>query len=190
MAILASCLWFAARADTQAPTKPMVEARLALSTNTLHENDNYKIRVELENVTDHVILVGRDLTGIGNWPFRIDIRFEDSSGNPYGLGGAGYLDFPSAPDFSIEKGILRWWMPLAPHTFIGTYVNAKLVGLPPGKYRLRGTYLADVPAFSREGAAALHDIRAPKIPYFVGKLETNSVDVEVLPRAGGTPPAR
>jgi hypothetical protein len=166
--------------QSQAKQATSIEARLTLLTATLREGDQYKVRVEIENVSDRLILVGRDLNGINNWPFRIEIQLEDTAGHQYGTGEAAYIDGPPIATFSTEDGILKWWMPLPPHTFMGIYTTASLSGVPPGKYRLHGRYVSFLSAAQREAPEGA-SIRI-KYPVFEGQVETNSIWIEVLPR--------
>jgi hypothetical protein len=162
--------------------KPIVVARLTLLTRTMHEDDRYEVRIEIENVSDHTVLVGRDLNVANNWPFRVEIQLEDSSGNQYGTGGADFLDNPPIADLSLKDNILKWWMPLEPHTFMGIYVHPKLAGVPPGKYRLHGTYVSFRPP-SHPLTSAEQALIASKLQVFEGTVETNSIYIEVLPKA-------
>ena len=91
---LAGSLGLPARISAQTPPKPVVEARLILLTKVLHAEDRYRLKIEIENVSDHVILVGRGLNLVNNFPFRVEIQLEDSSGNQYGTGGAAFIDQP------------------------------------------------------------------------------------------------
>jgi hypothetical protein len=164
----------------KAPGRTPIEARLILLTETLHEGDEYKVDFEVENVSDRIVLVGRDLNGISNWPFHYQIRLEDASGHQYGPGGAGFVDAPPVADFSSQDGILQWWTPLAPHTFMGVHASGVLRGVPPGKYRLHGTYIS----VAAPTGKTTEDTTRSRIPFFEGKAETNSTWVEVLPREG------
>jgi len=180
--ILASSLGLPAGAVPQTTEKPIVEARLTLVTKILHEEDRYRVRIEIENVSDHTILVGRNLNVANNWPFRVEIQLEDSSGNQYGTGGADFIDNPPIADLSMKGGILRWWMPLEPHTFMGIYVNPKLAGVPPGKYRLHGTYVSFRPP-SHPVTSTEQALIGSKLSVFEGTVETNSIYIQVLPKA-------
>jgi hypothetical protein len=168
------------QALAQSSPKPSIEARLTLLTNPLHEGDQYEVKIEIENASDHDLLVGRQLTGINNWPFRIEIQLEDAGGHQYGPGGAAYLDGPPIADFSIKDGVLKWWMPLASHTFMGIHMTPRLSGIPPGKYKLHGRYVSFLPP-SREKTSE-ENAATTKFSYFVGAVETNSIWIEVLPR--------
>jgi hypothetical protein len=179
--ILVGSLGLSTRTLAQTPPKPIIEARLTLLTRTFHEGDRYKVKIEVENVSDHVLLVGRDLNLISNWPFRMEIQLEDSSGNNYGKGGAAFIDPPPIADLSLKDGILRWWMPLEPHTFMGIYFRPKLAGVPPGKYRLHGTYISFRPP-SHPVTSTEQALTASKLSVFEGTVETNSIYIEVLPK--------
>jgi len=162
----------------QTPPKPAIEARLTILTETLHEEDTYSVRLEIENVSDHTLLVGRYFTGIGNFPYRIELQLEDSSGHQYGEGSASFVDNPPIPDLSVKDSVSNWWIPLEPHTFMGIYRRPKLAGVPAGKYRLHAKYLS-LDHFPPSLAMKL-GLANSKIPIFQGALETNSIQVEVL----------
>jgi hypothetical protein len=175
-AFLLNALCFITVGNAQVSSTPGLQARLTLETEKLYEEGSYKVRIEIENVSDHVILVGRELSPISNWPFRIDIQLEDSSGKKYGPGGGGFVEFPQTVDFSSKGGLFTWWLPLSSHTFLGTHFTPRLAGVPAGKYKLHGIYIA-----SPIPASAVRPSEPGPIP-FEGELRTNSVWIEVLPR--------
>ena len=162
------------------PLGPVLEARLTLMTEELHEGDNFRVRAEIQNISDHAVLVAKDLNLVSNMPFRMEIRLEDSSGRQLIPSGGGAVDFLDQPDLQLANGILRWKVPLYPRMFVGTYFMLSLKGIPPGKYRLHGRYV--VVRLPHKESDLERALIASKVSIFQGAVETNSVQVEVLPK--------
>jgi|HubBroStandDraft_6_1064221.scaffolds.fasta_scaffold31983_3 hypothetical protein len=165
----------------QTSPQQLIGARLSTQTSTIREGDPLRARIEIENVSDHIILVGRDPELISNWPFRMEINLEDSSGKPIDRYGGSYLDPPPMADLISQDGVLKWWMPLAPHTFMGKYFILLLGDNPPGKYRLSFTYVSIRPHSPNE-AAPEQRLIAAKFSIFEGTVQTNSIWIEILPK--------
>jgi hypothetical protein len=160
------------------PPKVEVEAHLTLLTEELHEGDQFKVRVEIENTSNHPVLIGRELNLVSNMPFRMEIRLEDSAGRQHFVTSSGVVDFLDLPDLQLENGLMKWKVPLYPHTFIGTYFTFNLSDIPPGKYRLHGRYIVTRPP--HEESELERALIASKFSIFQGVIETNSIQVEVL----------
>lgn len=166
--------------DRPKPNTNDLEARLTLISAILREGEHFVVRAEIQNVSNHVVLVGRDLNLVLNMPFRMEIRLEDSAGHQFIPYGAAAVDFLEVPDLQRENGLLRWRVPLNPKTFIGTYFTLNLKDIPPGKYKLHGRYILGRPP--HEETDLERALVASGVSIFQGAVETNSVDVEVLPK--------
>ena|SRR3989442_10155608 len=179
--VLLSVLFISPSACGQAgPSKADLEAHLTLLTRNLHQGGHFRVKVEIQNISNHVLLIGRGLNLVANMPFRMEIQLEDSDGHQtYPYHGV-YVDFFVQADLQLENGLLKWWVPLYPRTFIGTYFTLNLSGIPPGKYRLHGRYLQGRPP--HEETALERELLASKVSIFQGAVETNSIQVEVLPK--------
>jgi hypothetical protein len=160
----------------QLSRKPLLEARLTLPSRAIRNGQLLNFRIEIENVSDGAVLVGRNPNLIYNWPFRVELQLQNSAGQEFAVGHAGLLDAPPLADLSTENGILKWWIPLEPHTFMGIYSTLRLSGVPPGKYKLYGTYtsfpLRPLEASSVSG-----------LSIFQGVVKTQPIWVEVLPES-------
>jgi hypothetical protein len=167
------------RTSRQIPTQQRLQARLSAETSTIREGDSLRVRIEIENVSESVILVGRDPQMISNWPFRIEIQLEDSSGKQINKYGGGYVDPPPGADLAMKDGVLRWWMPLAPHTFMGRYVTIPFTDFQPGRYRLSFDYVSIRPHSPSEATPEQQSI-ASKFSVFEGTVRTNSVWIDVV----------
>jgi hypothetical protein len=169
------------RALAQASPQQPLQAHLSADTNTARQGESIRFRVEIENVSDHIILVGRDPKMISNWPFRMDIQLEDASGKQIDKFGGGYLDPPPMADLAIKDGVLEWWMPLAPHIFMGRYVTIPFTDFQPGRYRLSFKYVSIRPHSPSEETPEQRAIAA-KFSVFDGTVSTNFVPIEVVPK--------
>jgi hypothetical protein len=176
---LSATLFFSARASRQTPLPQGLQARLSAETGTVREGDSLRFRIEIENVSDSIILVGRDPKMISNWPFRIEIQFEDSSGKRIDKYGGSYLDPVQMADLAIKDGVLEWWMPLAPHTFMGKYVTLPFTEFQPGRYRLSFKYVSIRPHSPSEATPEQQSI-ASEFSVFEGTLRTNSIWIDVV----------
>jgi hypothetical protein len=165
------------------PSKAELEAHLTLQTEELRQGDHLKVRAEIQNISDHPVLVWRDLTWISSLPYRMEIWLEDSAGRQHLVSREAVLDYIELPDLQLENGILRWRVPLYPRTFLGTYLTLSLGDLPPGEYTLHGRYVVGRPAHKE--TALERKLLAAKISIFQGAVETNSIQVEILPRKQG-----
>src|SRR5712664_2440209 len=96
-----------------------IQVRLSTERSQYRLGEIIHVRVEIKNVGDHPILVGRELSTIGNWPFSIWLRLVDSSGKYAQPVHGAYIDPPPRPDLSVRDGILRWWTTLDPGCFYG-----------------------------------------------------------------------
>jgi hypothetical protein len=161
-------------------TKSELAAHLNLLTEELHEGDDFKVRAEIQNTSDHPVLVGRDLNLVSSMPFRMEILLEDSAGRQHFVSGAAIVDFLELPDLQLKNGILRWRVPLYPRTFLGTYFTLNLSGIPPGKYRLHGRYVVGWP--QHKETELERALIASKFSIFQGAVESNSIQVDVLPK--------
>ena len=157
-----------------------LQARLTLISTSLREGEHFVVRAEIQNVSNHVVLVGRDLNLVMNMPFRMEIRLEDPAGHQFIPYGAAAVDFLEVPDLQRENGLLKWRVPLYPGTFIGTYFTLDLKDIPPGRYKLHGKYVLGRP--SHEETNLERALVASGISIFQGAVETNSIEVEVLPK--------
>jgi len=166
---------------SQAAKQEIIHARLLLDKPKIYEGQSFTVKIEIENISDHVVLVGRRITQISNWPFRIEIRLEDASGKQLSPSEAGFVDSPSSADLAIGDGILKWWMPLEPHFFMGRYVTTKFGSVPPGKYRLYARYVS-IWSRTPKGSTAGTEIPQTTIPVFDGSAETNSISLEITSR--------
>jgi hypothetical protein len=162
------------------PPSADLEAHLTLISKSLREGEHCKVRVEIQNIGNHVVLVGRDLNLVSNMPFRMEIRLEDSAGRQFIPYGGAAVDFLQLPDLQLENGLLKWRVPLYPHTFLGTYFKLNLNGIPPGKYTLHGKYILGRPP--HEETDLERALVASHVSVFQGAVETNSIQVEVLPK--------
>ena len=180
--LLASVILLSPSALEQASrSEAELEAHITLLTEQLHEGDHFKIRAEIENISDHPILVWKDLSSTSSLPARLEIYLEDSAGRQILISFIGGADILELPDLQIENGILRWRVPLYPRMFIGTNLNLNLRGISPGKYKLHGRYVVGRP---RHKVSDLERaLLASKFSIFEGIVETNSIQVEVLPKA-------
>jgi hypothetical protein len=164
------------------PSKVELEARITLLTEQLHEGDHFKITAEVENISDHPVLVWKDLSSTSSLPGYFAVFLEDSAGHQILLSFMGEALILELPDLQIENGILRWRVPLYPRMFIGTHLNLNLSGISPGKYRLHGRYVVGRP---RHKVSDLERaLLASKFSIFEGVVETNSIQVEILPKEG------
>jgi hypothetical protein len=132
------------------------------------------VRAEIENVSDHPVIVWKNLKLISSVPFRMGLWLEDSAGNKY------LVSPPAIADFFAEDDILKSQVPLSPRTFIGSYFDLELKGVPPGKYRLSGSYTVNRQPHRKTDpeSASLPS----NVSIFEGTVETNSIDVEILPK--------
>jgi hypothetical protein len=162
------------------PPKSELEAHLTLLTEELHEGEHFKVRAEILNVSDHPVLVGRELNLVSNMPFHMEIQLEDPAGRQHFVSGGAVVDFLELPDLQLEDGLLVWKVPLYPRTFLGTSFTLNLNGIPPGKYRLHGRYV--VARAEHRRTELERNLLSSKISIFQGTVETNSILVEVLPK--------
>lgn len=158
-----------------------LEATLTLVSTSLHEGEHFVVRVEIQNIGKHVVLVSRDLNLVSNMPYRVEIRLEDTTGHRFIPYGGAAVDFLELPDLQRENGLLKWRIPLYPATFIGSYFTLDLKDVPPGKYKLHGRYILGRPPHGETDLERA--LVTSGVSIFQGAVETNSIDVEVLPRA-------
>jgi hypothetical protein len=161
------------------PPKAELDAHLTLLTEELHEGDQFIVRAEIQNISDHPVLVWRDLNWISSLPSRMEILLEDAAGRQHLVSHAAILDYFELPDLQLENGVLRWRVPLYPRTFLGTHFTLSLGDIPPGKYRLHGRYVVGRP--QHKETELERALIASKFSIFQGAVETNSIQVEVLP---------
>lgn len=178
--VLASVIALSPLALGQAiPPKSELEAHITLLTEQLHEGDRIKVRAEVENISDHPVLVWKDLSSTSSLPARLELFLEDSAGHHFLISFVAGADILELPDLQIENGILRWRVPLYPRMFMGTRLNLDLSGNSPGRYRLHGRYVVGRP---RHKVSDLERaLTASKFSIFEGVVETNSIQVEILP---------
>jgi hypothetical protein len=162
------------------PPVPELEGRLTLLTGDLHEGDHFKVRAEIENVSDHTVIVWKNLRLIHSVPFTMGLWLEDSAGNKYLVSPPATADFFEETDLQLENGILKWQAPLSPRTFIGSYFDLELKGVPPGKYRLFGNYTVNRQPHKKTDLEST--LLASNVSIFEGIVAMNSIDIEVLPR--------
>jgi hypothetical protein len=106
--LLFATLFVAASAMSQAVTgPPKLEAYLTVLPGPLHSGDTFKVRAEIKNISDHPILVGRDLNLVSNMPYRMDIRLQDSTGQQLVISGGAAVDFLDLSDLQVENAILK-----------------------------------------------------------------------------------
>jgi hypothetical protein len=165
----------------QSPSEPAVKARLSAEKSTIEEGGSIDIRFEIENVSDHILLVGRDPQLVTNWPFSISLLLDDPSGKEAHRFSTGYLDPQQMADFATKKGVLEWWMPLTPHTFMGKYFPIPLVGVPPGRYQLKVKYRSVRPHTPSELTPEQRSITS-QFSIFDGSVETNPIWFEIVPK--------
>ena len=178
---LSATVLLSGRASAQTSPQQPLQAHLSADANTALQGESLRFRIEIENVSDSVILVGRDPQMISNWPFRMEIQLEDSSGKQINKFGGGYVDPPPGADLAIKDGVLRWWMPLAPHTFMGRYVTIPFTDFQPGRYRLSFKYVSIRPHSPSEETPEQRTI-ASKFSVFEGTVSTNFAPLEVVPK--------
>lgn len=160
---------------------PELEAHLkVLTVSTPQEGGQLKVRVEIQNICNHPVLVWRDMKWISSAPFRMEVFLEDSSGKQYLLSRAAVADVFDIPDLQIRNGMFEWRIPLYPKTLLGSDLDLELRNIPVGKYLLRGRYLVGRPAHKETDLE--RKLTASNFSIFQGTLETNTVPVEVLPR--------
>jgi hypothetical protein len=102
---------------------------------------DFPIHVELTNVSNHDVYVGKDLWTNAS-PSRVTIAVMPLNGHAI-QSWASAVD--GVPDFSdFPKALLKWCFSLPPGysygsvTYIGVHVST--TDLIPGSYRIRGTY--------------------------------------------------
>src|SRR5579862_544796 len=100
-------------------TQPIV-AKLYLENSEISLGTSFKVKIELENTGDHTILIGRELSQISNYPFRIKLSLQNEKGDEFFESGGGFIDSPPLADFCADNGLLKWWAPLGPHAYWGT----------------------------------------------------------------------
>jgi len=99
--VLASVLIIAPSALEQAsPSKPELEAHLTLLTNELYEGSQFKVRAEIQNISDHPVLVWKDLNWVSSLPSRMEIQLEDSAGRQHLVSLVAIADYLSYPIYS------------------------------------------------------------------------------------------
>ena len=162
------------------PSQAELAARLTLMTPDLHEGDQFKVRAEIQNVSNHPVLIGRELNLVSDMPFRMEIWLEDLAGRHYIVSGGASVDFLVLPDLQVANGILLWKAPLYPKMFLGTDFTLDLRDVAPGKYKIRGRYIVLRPP--HEETEMERKLVAAKFTIFQGMVEANSIDVEVLPK--------
>jgi len=156
-----------------------IEVKLSTDRSEYKPGEIIRVRVELKNVGDHPILVGRELSPIANWPFSIWLRLVDADGKYAQPVHGAYIDPPPSPDLSLRDGVLRWWTTLDPHCFYGKEIDFLLESMKPGHYELRGDYYS-VGLVDRAGAVPEGAPKAKKTPAFAGKVEIRPLTIEVL----------
>jgi hypothetical protein len=182
---LASVILVAPPAQGQATqSKAELEAHLTLLSEELHEGEDFKVRAEIQNISDHPVLVWRDLSSVSSLPFQMEIQLEDVAGQQHSVSTVKTADYLVLADLQAENGILKWRIPLYPHTFIGTYFILNLGSLPPGQYRLHGRYIVGRPP--HEVSSFERKLLASKISIFQGTVETNSIQLKVLRKEAKT----
>jgi hypothetical protein len=178
--VLSGTVFHSGQASAQSPSQPVIEARISTESSTIREGEALRVRFEIENVSNQILLVGRDPEVIANWPFRLEVQLDDSSGRKVRSYTGGYVDPVQMADLALKDGILQWWMPLTPHTFMGTYVSLPLTEIRPGAYRLSVKYVSIRPRSPSEATPEQRAI-ASKFSFFDGTVQTNYVSLEVVP---------
>jgi hypothetical protein len=164
----------------QVASKDKIEIRLAVVSTPVHENEEFTVKVEVENLTNRPILVGRQLNLVANFPIRLEVELEDPAERKSYPYHAMYVDPPVVPDFEMENGFLRWWMPLAPHNFLGASFKLSAIGRA-GEYKLRALYVSHPPSGAEPPKERESD--SSRMAVFDGTAVSHSVSLTVLPQA-------
>lgn len=155
---------------------PKVEAYLSADRNQYKPGQIVRVRIELRNVSGRPILVGREVSTIGNWPFSLWLRLVDSNGNYAQPVHGAYVDPPPKPDLSTKDGVLRWWTTLDPGYLYGRDVDFQLQALKEGQYELEGDYYST----GVSGAAETITANGDHIAALAGKLRAHPVRIEIV----------
>jgi hypothetical protein len=155
-----------------------VEVYLSTDKNWYEPREIVHVRVELKNSGERPILIGREMSSIGNWPFSIWLRLVDSSGKYAQPARAAFVDPPPTADLSTKEGVLRWWTTLDSGYFYGKDLEFPLESPRPGHYQLQGDYYS---AGLTEQAGTTWNAKAKEMQAFGGKVHALPAQIEVRP---------
>lgn len=156
-----------------------IEFTLSAAKNKYKVGETIHIRVELKNLGNRPILIGRELSPIANWPFSVSIKLVDGNGKYVKSVRVAYVDPPPRPDLSARGGVLRWWTVLDPGCFYGKEVDLQLGSIEPGTYELQANYYS-VGLSDKKGSDPKPNARDGEIPVFSGKIEAMPFTVEIV----------
>jgi hypothetical protein len=159
--------------SSEQPAK--VEVYLYADRSRYRPGESIHVRIELKNISDHPILVGREISSIGNWPFSIWLRLVDSKGKYAQPTHGAYVDPPPRTDLSVREGVLRWWTTLDPGYFYGKEVDFQLEALKEGHYELEGDYYS----IGLVGEPTASTANGGQTPALAGKMRAHAVAIEV-----------
>jgi len=166
---------------TQIANPETLKAHIDVDIRAVPEGGAVDLKLEILNSGRSTLLVGRDPSLIENWPFRVEVNVKDSGGRDIRTYKGGFVDPAQLADLATEDGVLKWWVPLEPNSFMGKYIKVFLTGLKPGRYQIQLKYFsarANSPAESRPPQSAI----ASKYSIFDGTLESNSIWIEIRPK--------
>ena len=175
----------ATRSKTQTETKEQIEVKLAAEKNSVPAGGSLEIQVQIRNVSHETLFIGKNILSFDPVS-KLVIHLE--GGKPTSGPGVGSaVDYVADPNISFANSLVKHWIALPPGHFYGTVMMAGPKMLPqlstPGHYLLSGHYISGGfnTLLSFDGVK-LNPDDAGKLPYkaWRGKVETNSVPIEVL----------
>jgi len=156
-----------------------IEVRLWAATNKYKAGDTIHLRVELKNLGDTPILVGRELSPVANWPFSVSLRLVDANGKYVQSVRAAYVDPPPQPDLSTRGGVLRWWTVLDPGCFYGKELDFQLGSIERGTYELQASYHS-AGLLDQQKSGSTPNGSNQEVPVFSGQVEAMPITIRIV----------
>jgi hypothetical protein len=177
----------------QAQTGPEISIKIEATQRVHVSGGNLAIRVELTNLGNRDLLIGRNLTGVGSNPADITFQVFNSAERPM-PGQRAALDcvMQRNPD-SLAIAVMKRWIALPPGSSYVAIVDFR-PSPPlevPGRYRIMAAYESGgikEQYWSDCLKATPEEIAKLPFPAWEGKVESNSIWIEVAKTTKGKRP--
>jgi hypothetical protein len=177
----------------QPQTGPEIAIKIASTRKHYVTGERVRIRVELTNLGNRDLLVGRELTGYGSNPADITFQVWNSAGKAMpGEKNAGDCVSRQNPD-SVATAVLKRWIALPPaSSYVSTVDFSPSPPLEePGRYRIVATYESggvEAQYWSDCLKATPEEIANLPFAAWKGEVNSNPIWIEVARPPGGRGP--